>query len=575
MTDSTIFPVQYGLTLKTTAAATGYFSADPKPLPSFEAALAYQRRCPNDSFMRTYLLGLLCAMDADQVIARLDETPETDLLFRSLVLEAAWLSPHLEPLKKRFRSRDSRRLAGQSPLISLRSAILGDQALHQKWAALFHSNFTRHRPLPPPEKTGLSFPVPSVNGHDLLLPESAHLKSILPMCLAEKEALSKGEPRPLLEETLSRALAALSRISVFDGPEMRHQSSLSPCALLRKWRFSRDIDCGALGYTLSGTQTSYGRGVSVDKARVSCLMEVVERYSSFAGVDPTHVRETRRPHPLVHGSLSSLRSDGRHVLDPNQLNLEVPYRDEPLYWMAGEECTAAGSRDIWVPVQCVFLFCNLDERTLFSGLGSTGLASGNTIAEARLSALYELLERDSEAVSPYHFSRCFRIWAKNEKMAALLGDYQARGIHVQFQDISPAFGIPVCTAFVTGRDGTVFRGGGAHLDGKKAVLSALTEIPYPYPEGPPSAPAIPDLPWLQYEDLPDFSTGIPDLDLQIVEKTLAANGFSPIYVDITRKDLDIPVVRAIIPGFEIMADFDMYTRISPRLFNTYLKMFKT
>jgi ribosomal protein S12 methylthiotransferase accessory factor len=86
--------------------------------------------------------------------------------------------------------------------------------------------------------------------------------------------------------------------------------------------------------------------------------------------------------------------------------------------MEGKRLTAGGIEPIWVPVQCVFLFCNLDERSLFSGLGSTGPASGNTGAEARLSALSELIERDSEAVNPYHPSRCLRIYSKDSQMNA-------------------------------------------------------------------------------------------------------------------------------------------------------------
>jgi ribosomal protein S12 methylthiotransferase accessory factor YcaO len=240
--------------------------------------------------------------------------------------------------------------------------------------------------------------------------------------------------------------------------------------------------------------------------------------------------------------------------------------------MEGQRRTSKGHAPVWVPVQCVYLFCNLDERALFSGLGSTGLASGNTVAEARLSALYELLERDCEAVNPFHPSRCFRVYTEDERLGALLEDYRARGIHLQFQDISPTFGIPCCRCFVTHRDGAVARGSGTNLNGRQAVLSALTETPYPYPAGPPSAPALPDLPWLPFESLPDFSSGSPDRDLALVEKTLAANGFFPLYVDMTRKDLEIPVTRALIPGLEMMADFDRTSRINPRLFNNYLKI---
>jgi ribosomal protein S12 methylthiotransferase accessory factor YcaO len=166
------------------------------------------------------------------------------------------------------------------------------------------------------------------------------------------------------------------------------------------------------------------------------------------------------------------------------------------------------------------------------------------------------------------------VYAEDGQINALFQDYRARGIHIQFQDISPAFGIPCCSCFVTHRDGRVARGGGANLNGKRAVMSALTETPYPYPAGPPTAPASPDLPWLQFEALPDFSTGTPARDLDLVEQTLMANGFFPIYVEITRADLQIPVTRALIPGFETMTDVDRTCRINPRLFNNYLKIHK-
>ena len=236
-----------------------------------------------------------------------------------------------------------------------------------------------------------------------------------------------------LEKTIAHAMARLSILDIFEGSEMRHQSSLSRYALLRKWRFHHMVKSGKLKYTLSSTQTSYGRGLSLEAARASCLMEVAERCSAFVGVAENSIVGTRRPHPVVHGSLSTLEGSGYPLLDPNGLGLEVPYRDEPLYWMEGERSTAEGTEPIWVPVQCVYLFSNLDERSLFSGLGSTGLASGNTLAEARLSAVYEVLERDSEAVNPYHPSRCFRIYSKDTRMSALFEDYRARGIHLRIR----------------------------------------------------------------------------------------------------------------------------------------------
>jgi len=562
--------LRYRLTLEKTAAGTGFFAPVPRNPPTFADGLRYLQQHPNDVFMHNYLLGCIAAMDQGAVQGFLQFEAGDDPTVRALLLEAALIYDHLARLRKAFKRREIKALADASPLVDLRSEGLTDQALHRQWAELFHANLTRHRPLPPPEKTGLAFPVEGVDGSEPPLPKGAHLQAVIDA--SEGDSQVPGRPRPALQQTIDRALAALEALDLFEGGEMRHQSSLSPIALLRKWRFSHEVRSGGLVYTLSGVQTSYGRGLSLEAARASCLMEVVERCSSFAGVAESGITGTLRPHAILHGSWSRLAAEGYPVLDPNRLALEVPYRDEPLYWMEGERLTPKGPTPVWVPVQCVYLFCNLDERALFSGLGSTGLASGNTVAEARLGALYELLERDSEAVNPFHPSRCFRVSAKDERIGGLLEDYRARGIHLQFQDISPTFGVPCCSCFVTHPDGTVARGSGASLNGRQAMLSALTETPYPYPVGPPSAPALPDLPWLQFEVLPDFSTGSPDRDLAIVEQTLATNGLFPIYVDLTRNDLKIPATRALVPGFEMMADFDRTSRINPRLFNNYLKI---
>ena len=565
-------PFDYRIEPKETAAGTGYFSADPQPPPRLETGFAYLRQHPNDSFMHTHLLDCVGKISPDALGRLLETVDTTDAVIRALLLEATTVYDEFSAIKKRFSRREHKALVGQTPLLFLRSASQSDGTIHRSWAELFHANITRHRPVPPPAATGLSFPVDGVDGSDDPLPTEAHLKAVIERCRTEMG--NTNPPRPPLETTIRHAKARLGSLDIFEGPEMRHQSSLSRYALLRKWHLHHGVKSGRLNYTVSGIQTSYGRGLSLEAARASCLMEVAERCSSLAGVDETGIVGTRRPHPVIHGSLSLLTAGGYPLLDPNALVLEVPYEDEPLYWIKGDQLTVAGTEAVWVPVQSVFLFSNLDERSLFSGLGSTGLASGNSVAEARLSALYELLERDSEAVNPYHPSRCFRIYSKDNRMKAMFEDYRARGIHLQFQDISPAFGIPCCTCFVTHRNGTVAKGGGANLDGKRAVLSALTETPYPYPLGPPSAPAPPDLPRLEFEALPDFSTGTPDADLMLVENTLLANGFSPIYINITRKDLDIPVVKALVPGFEMMADFDQTCRISPRLFNNYLKIHK-
>ncbi len=560
----------YRLTLERTAGSTGFFAAVPKDDADVETMLAYLRRHPMDSFMRLHLLGLVGAMTPDQALTLLEGEASHDPAVRALLLEAGMLNEHLADVKKRFKRRDAKQLAEKTPLIFLRSIIQQDQPLHAQWAELFRANLTRHRPLPPPEKTGIPLLFDARGKEEADQPEEAHLGTIMERQLPELE--NTGAPRRPLEQTIALATRGIEALDILEGKEMRHQSALSPIALLRKWRFTHTVKSGTLNYTLSSVQTAYGRGLSLEEARASCLMEVIERCSAFASINDDGIVGTKRPHPLLHGRRSQLTAQGVKVLAPNSLNLEVPYEDDPLYWIEGEQCTATGMQSVWVPAQSVFLFCNLDERALFSGLGSTGLASGNTMHEARISALYELIERDNEAVNPFHPARCFRVYAEDKQLNALFEDYRARGIHLFFQDISPEYGIPGCLCFVVHPDGTVAKGAGVNLSGKRAVLSALTETPYPYPNGSMSSPAPADLPWLSFESLPDFSTNKPECDLKLVEQTLLANGYSPIYVDLTREDLGTPVIKALTPGFELMADFDRFSRISPRNFSNYLKI---
>ncbi|MCU0592462.1 MAG: YcaO-like family protein [Desulfobacterales bacterium] len=301
-------------------------------------------------------------------------------------------------------------------------------------------------------------------------------------------------------------------------------------------------------------------------------MEVVERCSSFASFDGRGPSGYADPPNVIHGRLSDLRKDRVAALDPNDLALEAPYRDEPLYWLQAQEQTLTGFRSIFIPAQCVFLFCNLDEIKLFSALGSTGLGAGVTMAGARLSALSEVVERDCEGTTPFDRVFCFEIETQDERLAALLDSYRANGIHLQFQDLTPAMGLPCCKCFVVSSDGRIAKGTGAHLDARRALLAALTETPFPYPGGPPSRPAMQGLVRVPVEALPNYACGDPEADLRAMETLLLANGFRLIYADLTRSDIGLPVVRAIVPGMEILADFDRHSRVHPRLYANYLKL---
>jgi YcaO-like protein with predicted kinase domain len=519
--------------------------------------------------MHGYLLDMMGGLDEESAKQMLDVARGRDPIVTTLLYEASLSFIRPAALRRSFGRAEVQDLLSYTPLINIKSSLLDDRELHYQWIRLFEANISEHRELPSLDAAGLPAPF----GNDALasaLSGGLHIRDIYES--AAKRTPSVGGGAVLsAEETARHALEKLQEIGAVAGEETRHVSSLSPHGFLRKWRVEVAVRSGRHDFTFSGNQTSYGKGLTLDAARASYAMEMVERCSSFAGFGPDGVLGYVKPYPLAHARYSELRESGQNALNPNSLSLEAPYADEPLYWMEAEEQGSGGPARVLVPAQCIFLFCNLDEINLFSGLGSTGLASGNTMAQARVSALLEVIERDAEATTLYDPSRCFRIEAQGNEMASLLSDYEAKGVHVCFQDMSREFGVPCYKSFVVGSKGQIIKGTGAHLDGKRALLSALTETPYPYPGGPPSSPGPEGLPVIRFEDLPNYGAGDPARDLAILEAVLTANGYRPIYVDLTRKDLGIPVVKAVVPGMELMADFDQFSRVSPRLFANYLK----
>ena len=557
--------IRYELQLTDTADSTGYFTAVPADSMSFPEAVAYLRAHPLDDFMHKYILGFVNTWSQDQLAAALEDLVPDDDTIRALVLEAALLNPGFGPLLARFSPKDIERLAGRSPLIYIRHFRNPHRQLHREWIARLGENIQQLRPLRSPGALDLD-----VGPFDAALPDPDPKTETLGSSFRQTASTAtRFVPDPeAARQTYRRALEKLESTGVVEGAEMRHTASLSPVALLRKWRFSVTVRHRALHYRFSGGQTSYGRGLDLDSARAACAMEMIERVSSFVSVDRNILPELKVRPALQYGSRADLLQDGHHAVDPQQLGLETDYAGQDLAWMPG--CDSEGA-PVYVPLQSVFLFANYDEPALYTGLGSTGLASGSSQAQARLSAMLEIIERDADGTTPYDTARCFRLTSEDAGLAPLLADLRERDIYPWFQDITPEFGVPAYRCLVQGSDGAVYRGTCAHPDGKKAVISALTETPYPYPEGPPTQKPPENLPVLDCDALPCLSSGNIKQDYGMLKSVLCSNGFEPVFLDLTRADLDTPVARAVIPGMEILADFDDFSRVHPRLFTQYLR----
>lgn len=562
--------MHYQLQHRETASGIGYFACAPPEEMDMAACVARLRDCPNDAFMARHLIGLIGGTGKSDRAEWIASHAGESRRLAALLAEAAVMLKMPDLLKQRYSMEDLRNLAGFSPLICLRYETMPEREAHRAWVRMMGENIQHHRPLVPPKEMKLRPPESALSGA-----RDAGGGAGL-AALHETLAGKSGPSRYRLtapEETIERADRALTEAGVEMGEMQRHEASLSPVGLLRPWQLDRTVRVGRHRFRLFGTQTAYGRGLDLDSARAALMMEIVERCGAFASVDGDILPDHAPSHRLIRARRSDLLADGLDAIHPDTLSTDVPYADELLYWIAGESRKAGASAPVWVPAQSVFVFANLDEVKLYQGLGSTGLASGNTPAEARLSGLLEIIERDHDATTPFDPAACFTVETTDPLLGRLLEHYREGGIRVQFQDLTADLGVPCCKCFVEQRDGTLVKGTGAHLNARRALISALTETPYPFPMGPPSGYGLHGLIRVPVENLPDYTLADPEQDLALLERLLAANGFTPIHVDLTRSDMGIPVSRAILPGMESAGDFSRFSRLHPRLYRNYCRRF--
>jgi ribosomal protein S12 methylthiotransferase accessory factor YcaO len=551
-----------------TELGTGWFAPMPAGPVDFEQGLEYIEAHPNDIFLRKYLLEMASTFGPNMTRQLIDVGKEGRRHLLALMYEACVLNERLVHLKDTFQGENLEHLTAHTPLLYVAWSRKPDQAQTAYWIHVFTQNIMEHKELISPDKT--KFPVPFAQTNlDAWERQITPLRDVVletgPPGLKAKDVQSNYNAA----ETAKRALASLNKLGLEHGQETENPSSFSPYALQIQWPMEVRVAVGRNRYQLKGVQTSYGKGLNADAARASCLMEVVERVSSWASFDSDKVLHYKNKPTLIHGRYGDLSPKKPLALDPNDLRLEIPYENQPLYWVQGEQKDQAGTHSILVPAQLVYLFSNLDEISLTSGLSSTGLASGNTMEEAKLHALLEVIERDSERLMPYLPDRCFFVDSNDTAVTGLLDRAKAEGAQVQFLDITTELGIPCYKAFIEGPNGEILKGCAAHLDGSRAAISALLEVPYHEswfrPEPEPERLKI-----IKQSDLPNYSSDNSAKDLDLLEALLVANGYSPVYVDLTREDLDIPVVKAIIPGLEMFADFDAFSSLSLRQFAHYL-----
>ena len=357
------------------------------------------------------------------------------------------------------------------------------------------------------------------------------------------------------EETEKKALESAQKIPMTRLANLGLLDKTRPCVYGAVTPLARDLT------------THLGKGVTPVAARVSAMMEAIERASA------------EEPNAsFCRSSYAALKSSKARVVDPQTFALPPQSKYDPdkelnwmscvrlpdgdPYWMASDLISAPPSEDV-----------------IFQS-DTNGLASGNTLAEAILHGLCELIERD--ALGRYVFARLHgddghvpliaridpaTIPADAKKIIERI---RSVGQSVHLFDHSD-IGLPVVSAYLTdpvypGPDGPrafTFFGFGCSTSAKTALLRALTEAEQSrvsvlqgardsFNSIPGSAEPTTHR-CVGFDTLPDASPSDDLLvDLAHVLNVLDLAGFHSVFVsDLTHPKFDIPVARVLVPGLSV------------------------
>jgi ribosomal protein S12 methylthiotransferase accessory factor len=317
--------------------------------------------------------------------------------------------------------------------------------------------------------------------------------------------------------------------------------------------------------------TSQGKGIDDASAKTSALMESIEFWHA------EHIDEAS----LRWDTYARMRRSARTV-DLGRLATWGPVpADVPMLWIKGL-CLLA-REPIWVPFDVVSLADLTVAGVPLSPFWATttGLASGNHKLEAIAHALCEIVERHCEAawVEAEGSTRIDPTTVSQGVSARVLSRLRDAGVWVSLWDCTDSvIGVPtyICEILDPPDSGRrrllgAYNGSGTHLSSEIALARAITEAVqsrltfvagsrddfFRAQYGSTQNEAVHRLKWadlLAGRDLFPFEPRSLATDTfeEDVERLLSAvvKGGSEqvIVVDLTRSDVQIPVVKVIVPG---------------------------
>lgn len=353
---------------------------------------------------------------------------------------------------------------------------------------------------------------------------------------------------------------------------------------------------GATDWGPGRTTPSGGKGTTDAQARVSALCEALERYcGEFTGEEPRRTASMEELgdaaiHPNDCMRVSETQYDRREETNPAstwQSFVPEPFDPAaPVDWSPLWSLTAG--RERLLPTAYCYYNAPVAGREMCVA-DSNGNAAGNTIDEAILQGLLELVERDHTAL--WWYDQLPRPGLDLDAFGdPWLADLRRRlagdGRELWALDLTFDLGIPAVVALATrsGEPDKVTMGLGAHLDLGRALVRAATELVQleKVPSGglgwgPQGALDSEEWSWLRPDpdaaprspaDSPLTPSGDLRTDLDACVQRIEARGLEVLVLDQTRPDVAIPVVKVLAPGLR-----HFWTRFGPgRLYDVPVEL---
>jgi putative methanogenesis marker protein 1 len=321
-----------------------------------------------------------------------------------------------------------------------------------------------------------------------------------------------------------------------------------------------------------------GKGANEAQARISAIMESFERCLAERSGINKDVQEGIASQEFIE--TPEIVSGSYNLIEPHSLLLsEKPMPSSRVEWTTAWDLLK--KEDVLIPTNAVYHPYGAPGMSVkLFRTNTNGLAAGNTIEEAIFHGLLEVLERDALSIAEFNRfpGKEIVLTADDGGNYRLAQMCKENGIDIKLWLLFHDTGVPTVVAAMDDvrlKDPALLvMGAGSHLDPSIAVRRAITEAAqsrvvqiHGAREDTEREKFVRDIGYDRikrmnrywYEegekvnlcDIKDMSTDRPSTNIALLLEKIGNVAEHAVVVDLSRKSIDVPVVRVVIPTFEL------------------------